>query len=186
MSDYTTIHGPGLDARALLKIGLAVIACLAALSGIAVAVMLGQIGNARGELESVMASLSAVNDRLARVERSVDATRAKLNETARTEQPTVSTIPQPTVSVPPKVVAGFYLTEEEAELIREFLKIPRKHANATAKMAVWARVPAQATKPLPDALVGKLEKLKGLRYAVDANNAIALIEPSSSIVIALI
>jgi hypothetical protein len=51
---------------------------------------------------------------------------------------------------------------------------------------LWVRVPTQATRPLPDGVVGKLEKLKGLRYAVDANNAIALIEPSTNIVIALI
>jgi hypothetical protein len=104
--------------------------------------------------------------------------RAKLNQLARNDQRTVS--------VTPNVIAGFYVTEQEAEFIREFLKVPPKNANATAKMALWIRVPAQATKPQPDGLVGKFEKLKGLRYAVDANNAIALIEPSTNIVIALI
>jgi hypothetical protein len=84
------------------------------------------------------------------------------------------------------VIAGFYVTAQEAEFIREFLKIPPKNATATAKMALWIRAPAQATKPLPDGVVGKLEKLKGLRYAVDANYVIALIEPSTNIVIALI
>jgi len=34
--------------------------------------------------------------------------------------------------------------------------------------------------------VSRLEKLRGLRYVVDSNNAIALIEASASIVIAVI
>jgi hypothetical protein len=105
-----------------------------------------------------------------------------LDQLARNEQRNE----QRTVSVAPNAIAGFYVTAQEAEFIREFLKIPPKNATATAKMALWVRVPAQATRPLPDGVVGKLEKLKGLRYAVDANNAIALIEPSTSIVIALI
>jgi hypothetical protein len=116
------------------------------------------------------------------MERSVDETRATLDQLARNEPRNE----QRTVSVTPNVIAGFYVTAQEAEFIREFLKIPPKNATATAKMALWVRVPAQATKPLPDGVVGKLEKLKGLRYAVDANNAIALIEPSTNIVIALI
>jgi|SRR5271166_1160858 len=156
MSDPTTLHQPGLDARVLVKIGLAIIACLAAVLGVAVAAIFGQIGNARVEVGSVWTGLSAINDRLGRIEKTVDETRATLDRLPR------------------------------AEFIREFLKIPPKNATATAKIALWIRVPAQATKPLPDGVVGKLEKLKGLRYAVDANNAIALIEPSTNIVIALI
>jgi hypothetical protein len=186
MSDPSTIHQPGLDARVLVKIGLAITACLAAVLGVAVAVIYAQIGNARVEVGSVKTGLSAINDRLGRIEKTIDETRAKLNQPVRNEQPTGSVTRQPTVAVAPNVIAGFYVTEQEAEFIREFLKVPPKKANATAKMALWIRVPAQAAKPLPNGLVGKLEKLRGLHYAVDANNAIALIEPSTNIVIALI
>jgi hypothetical protein len=181
MSDPTTLHQPGLDARVLVKIGLAIIACLAAVLGVAVAAIFGQIGNARVEVGSVWTGLSAINDRLGRIEKTVDETRATLDQLARNEQRNE----QRTGSVTPSVIAGFYVTAQEAEFIREFLKIPPKNAT-TAKMALWIRVPDQATKTLPDGVVGKIEKLKGLRYAVDANNAIALIEPSTNIVIALI
>jgi hypothetical protein len=178
MSDPTTPHQSGLDARVLVKIGLAIIACLVTVLVVAVAAIFGQIGDARLEVGSVKTGLSAINDRLGRIEKTVDETRAKLNQLDRNDQRTVP--------VTPNVIAGFYVTEQEAEFIREFLKVFPKNANATAKMALWIRVPAQATKPLPDGLVGKFEKLKGLRYAVDANNAIALIEQSTNIVIALI
>ncbi len=192
MSDPTAIHQPGLDARVLVKIGLAIITCLSLILGVAVAVIFGQITNARVELGFVETSLSALSDRLGRIEKAVDETRASLERPARDERQTVKVTPvtpvtpaTPATPATPNVVAGFYVTQQEAEFIREFLKVPPKSA-ATAKMALWVRVPAQATKPLPDGLVAKLEKLRGLRYAVDANNAIALIEPSINIVIALI
>jgi hypothetical protein len=69
MSDPTTLHPPGLDARVLVKIGLAIIACLAAVLGVAVAAIFGQIGNARVEVGSVWTGLSAINDRLAELKK---------------------------------------------------------------------------------------------------------------------
>lgn len=187
MSDFRNVHQPGLDARVLVKIGLAIIACLAMILGVAAAVILGQTTNARDEVASVRTSLSALNDRLGRMEDRLGRTERALNETrANLSERAQSQVEQRTVSVPPpNIAAGLYVTQQEAEFIREFLKVPPKNANAS-KMALWTRVPAQAAKPLPDGLVGRLEKLKGLRYAVDANNAIALIEPSTNIVIALI
>jgi hypothetical protein len=170
----------------LVKIGLAIMASLAVILGVAVAVIFGQITNARVEVASVRTSLSALNDRLGGMEKTINDTRANLIQYAQkpVEQRTEPAKPPPPPP-PPKVVAGFYVTEQEAEFIREFLKVSPKNAHAT-KMTLWIRVPAQAAKPLPDDLVGRLEKLRGLRYAVDANNAIALIEPSTNIVIALI
>jgi hypothetical protein len=120
MSDPATLRQPGLDARVLVKIGLAIIACLAAVLGVAVAAIFGQIGNARVEVGSVWTGLSAINDRLGRIEKTVDETRTTLDQLARNEQRNE----QRTVSVAPNVVAGFYVTAQEAEFIREFLKIP--------------------------------------------------------------
>jgi hypothetical protein len=47
MSDPTTFHQPGLDARVLVKIGLAIVACLVTVLGVAVAAIFGRIGDAR-------------------------------------------------------------------------------------------------------------------------------------------
>ena len=187
MSDSRNTRQPGLDARVLVKIGLAMIACLAVILGVAIAAIFGQITNARVEVASVRTSLSALidrlgrmEDRLGRMEKTINEARANLSERAPIQ------VEQRTESVTPtNIVAGFYVTQQEAEFIREFLKIPPKNSIA-AKMALWIRVPAAAAKSLPDGLVGRLEKLRGPRYAVDANNAIALIEPSTNIVIALI
>lgn len=85
MSDPTTLHQPGLDARVLVKIGLAIIVCLAAVLGVSVAAIFGQIGNARVEVGSVWTGLSAINDRLGRIEKTVDETRATLDQLARNE-----------------------------------------------------------------------------------------------------
>ena len=202
MSDPTHIQQAGLRTRVLVKIGLAIIACLAAVLGVSLGTIFGQLTNATTEVGLMRTGLSALNERLGRIEKTVEEARANLTELIRNERRTVSVTPERTVSVTPErtvsvtperavsvtpdMTAGFYVTEQEAKLIREFLKVPPKNANQAAKMALWMRLPAQATKPLPEVLMGKLEKLKGLRYAVDANNAIALIEPSTHIVIAVI
>jgi len=187
MSDLRNTRQPGLDARVLVKIGLAVLACLAVILGVAVAVIFGQITNARVEVATVRTSLSALIERLGRMENRLGGMEKTINEArANLSERAQSQVEQRTETVtPPNVVAGFYVTQQEAEFIREFLKVPPKNSIA-AKMALWIRVPAPAGKSLPDGLVGRLEKLRGLRYAVDANNAIALIEPSTNIVIALI
>ena len=218
MSDPTRIQQAGLRTRVLVKIGLAIIACLAAVLGVFLGVIFGQLTNATTEVGLMRTGLSALNERLGRIEKTVEDARANLTELIQNERRTVSATPERTVSatpertvpitpertvpvtpertisvtpertvsVTPDIAGGFYVTEQEAKLIREFLKVPPKNANLAAKMALWMRLPAQATKPLPEVLMGKLEKLKGLRYAVDANNAIALIEPSTHIVIAVI
>jgi hypothetical protein len=209
MSDPTHIQQAGLRTRVLVKIGLAIIACLVAVMGISLGVIFGQLTNATTEVGLMRTGLSALNERLGRIEKAVEEARVNLTELIQNErrtavtpertvsvtpertvpvtpERTVSVAPERTVSVTPDMAAGFYVTEQEAKLIREFLKVPPKNANQAAKMALWMRLPAQATKPLPEILMGKLEKLKGLRYAVDANNAIALIEPSTHIVIAVI
>jgi hypothetical protein len=210
MSDPTHIQQAGLRTRVLVKIGLAIIACLVAVMGISLGVIFGQLTNATTEVGLMRTGLSALNERLGRIEKTVEEARVNLTELIQNERRTVSVTPDRTVSVTPErtvsvtpertvsvtperpvsvtpdMAAGFYVTEQEAKLIREFLKVPPKNANLAAKMALWMRLPAQATKPLPEVLMGKLEKLKGLRYAVDANNAIALIEPSTHIVIAVI
>jgi hypothetical protein len=210
MSDPTHIQQAGLRTRVLVKIGLAIIACLVAVMGISLGVIFGQLTNATTEVGLMRTGLSALNERLGRIEKAVEEARVNLTELIQNErrtasvtpertvsvtpertvpvtpERTVSVAPERTVSVTPDMAAGFYVTEQEAKLIREFLKVAPKNANQAAKMALWMRLPAQATKPLPEILMGKLEKLKGLRYAVDANNAIALIEPSTHIVIAVI
>ena len=129
MSDPTTLHPPGLDARVLVKIGLAIIACLAAVLGVAVAAIFGQIGNARVEVGSVWTGLSAINDRLGRIEKTVDETRATLDRLARNEQRNE----QRTVSVTPNVIAGFYVTAQEAEFIRELFENPAKERDRDSK-----------------------------------------------------
>ena len=100
----------------------------------------------------------------------------------RLPQPSPPPSPQPK---PQDIVAGFYLTEPEASLIREFLRGPQR-TTLPPKITLWSRLPDGELQPLPADLVGKLPKLKALRYMFDPNNnAIALIEPSG-IVIAII
>ena len=196
MSNSTAIRPAHFDARILAKIGFAIILFLALVFGVFVAAIYAQMGNIRSELASVKTGRSTL-DRLGRVEKAVDEMHANLatiqgqlgtidNAVEQMRTNRSRTTDEHPRDLPRNVLAGFYVTEQEAAFIREFLKVPPKKTGPPAKMTLWTRVPPQATKPLPDELVSKAEKLKGLRYAVDANSAIALIEPSTSIVIALI
>ena len=80
MSDSRNTRQPGLDARVLVKIGLAVIACLAVILGVAIAAIFGQITNARVEVASVRTSLSALIDRLGRMENRLVGMEKTINE----------------------------------------------------------------------------------------------------------
>jgi hypothetical protein len=81
-----------------------------------------------------------------------------------------------------QVIAGFWLTESEAVILRELLSAPKK-TNAPPTFSMWERLPDNVLKQLPSDVLSKIPKLKGLRYAIDpSNNAIALAEPSGSVI----
>jgi hypothetical protein len=97
-------------------------------------------------------------------------------------EPAPRSQPGPTPPTDLRPVAGFFLTDGEAKELREFLRAPPK-SDAPAKYGLWTRLPEADTRPLPDEVIGKIAKLKGLRYAIDpGNNAIALVEPSGTVV----
>jgi hypothetical protein len=158
--------------------------------GLLVAVVLGaiginvQIGDLKSDVAVVKTNVVNINDRLARIEKTIDDIRSDggqiLSRISRLEPPPGQpALPAP---APDSIVAGFYLTDGEAKLLRELLRAPPKTA-AAPKYGLWEKLPDSDVRPLPDDVTSKLVKLKGLRYALDPNNnLIALVEPSGSVV----
>jgi hypothetical protein len=144
-----------------------------------------QLGEQKTDIAVIKTDVKNVGDRLARIEKTVDDIRSDSGQIlSRISRLEPAPRPQPTPAPSPDLrpVAGFYLTDGEAKLVRELLRTPPK-SDAPAKYGLWVRVPETDTTPLPDDVVGKIPKLKGLRYAIDpGNNAIALVEPSGSVV----
>lgn len=142
-----------------------------------------QVGDVKTDIAVIKTSVTNISGRLERMEKGLDDIRNDGRTILGRLRP-AEPAPRPPTRDPRDIIAGFWVTDAEAKLIRELLQAPQK-TDAPPKIALWSRVP-EATL-IPDELVGKLPKLKGLRYAVDpGNNAIALIEPIGNGVIALI
>jgi hypothetical protein len=77
------------------------------------------------------------------------------------------------------------VSDSEAALIRQVLKVPVPTGGAP-KFSIGDLVPDAASKPLPAEIPAKLSQLKDVRYVVDPSNAIALIDPRSSRIFAII
>ena len=147
-----------------------------------------QIGDLKSDVAVVKTNVVNISERLAKIEKTIDDIRFDggqiLSRISRLEPPPRQpALPAP---APDPVVAGFSLTDSEAKLLRELLRAPAKTA-AAPKYGLWEKLPDSDVQLLPDDVTGKMVKLKGFRYALDPNNnAIALVEPSGSVVVAII
>lgn len=84
------------------------------------------------------------------------------------------------------VVAGFYVTTFEATLIMQYLRLPTKTGNAPI-LSIGSRVDDTQLRPMPEAVVMKSPRLKGMRYIIDQDNfSIALVGPDTDIVFAIL
>jgi hypothetical protein len=174
----------GLEGRVglLIKIGIAVLGFLGAVLGV-VATIYVQIGDVKVDVASIKATVESLSNRLGTIEGDVKATRSDQRQIL-TQLPPPS--PPPVPHLQELIAGGFYVTDDEAKLIRAFLKVPPKNPNLSGTWSIWSRIDPVSTQPLPEDIIAKIGKFKGLRFAVDANNAIALVEPTQDVVIAII
>ena len=134
------------------------------------------VGDVKTSVAVVQTKIDAMASRLAAVEQGVSEVRSPTGEILtllrRIDQRQPSA---PTLSV----------TEEEAKLIRQTLGTPDR-IGGTSKFAVGDVSPPDA-KPLPEELAAKIPRLRGVRVVLDgATNALALIDPTSNRVFAII
>jgi hypothetical protein len=84
------------------------------------------------------------------------------------------------------VVGGFYVTAYEATLIMQFLRPPTR-ADKLGNLSVGSQVDEARLHPLPEDLVRKAPRLKGIRYAIDDDNySIALAAPNTDVVFVIL
>lgn len=133
--------------------------------------------------EGVQETFKNMDGRLDRLEQALNAITSN-GGTARTGPAAQS---QPSNREPSETSSKFYLKENERDVIRQLLQAPKKSGATDGKYRVGQVLVGLAVKPIPENLVGKVPQLRGLHYTVDpANNAIAIIDPRSNRVIALI
>jgi hypothetical protein len=137
----------------------------------------------RNDPAGVQLTLKNMDDRLGRIEQT-------LNDITNNERLTRTDPAQQSPGqnrTPSEPISKFYLKENEADVIRQVLQAPRKLAGTDGRYRVGQLLVGLAVKQIPDDLVGKVPQLKGLLYTFDpANHAIAIIDPRSNRVIALI
>lgn len=147
-----------------------------------------QIGNVKVDVGSIKSTVEGIDTQLTSIEADVKAARSDQGQIlARVQAPPV---PAPTPPAPQQlqvqdIAGGFYVTTYEAKIIREVLKVSPKRSDVPPKIHLWDHITEADTQPLPDDLAKKIG-IQGLRYAVDVNDAIALVEPSQNVVVAII
>jgi hypothetical protein len=137
----------------------------------------------KSDAANVQATFKNMDDRLGRIEQT-------LNDMTRNGATAFSS-PTPQIQAPNRepseTISKFYLKDNEADTIRQALQAPKRSGATDGKYRVGQLLLGLAVKPIPDNLAEQVPQLRGLHYTFDpTNNAIAIIDPRSNRVLALI
>jgi hypothetical protein len=75
--------------------------------------------------------------------------------------------------------AALELSREEAQLVRDYIKVPPAPPGTAPTIQIGAVVPPAMLMPLPQQVVDKAPKLVGARFATDRNGAIVIVRSGS-------
>jgi hypothetical protein len=139
-----------------------------------------QIGDLKTDVAVIKTNITNLVERFSKVEKAVEDSRADQVQILRTIGGIESRLPKPD-----PIVAGFYLTASEASAIAFFLRPPLK-SDKPPTFTIGSRVSENMLRPLPNDLLAKVPRLNGVRYVIDANNAIALVAPGTDVVFAIV
>jgi hypothetical protein len=137
----------------------------------------------KSDSAGIQATFKNMDDRLGRIEQTLNDMTTN-GGTARTG-PAPQT--QGSKREPSETISKFYLKDNEADTIRQALQAPKRPGATDGKYRIGQLLLGLAVKPIPDNLAEQVPQLRGLHYTFDpTNNAIAIIDPRSNRVIALI
>jgi len=147
------------------KAGLFAAICTAIfLAGAGAAFLFAQVNGLRNELTGVRRELTGAKDRIARLER-------------KGEEPLIAQsfneLAQKQVDVRQR--AALELSREEAQLVRDYIKVPPAPPGTAPTIQIGAVVPPAALAPLPPQVSEKVSKLIGARFTTDRNGAIVIV-----------
>ena len=137
------------------------------LAGAGAAFLLAQISGLRNEVTGVRRELTSAKDRIARLERKSEEPpfSQRFNELAQKQ----AEDRRPSLE----------LSREEAQLVRDYIKLPPAQAGTASTIQIGAVVPPAMLMPLPQQVVEKVPKLIGARFATDRNGAIVIVRSGS-------
>jgi hypothetical protein len=154
--------------------------------GLLGAIMIGagaiyiQIGDLKTDVGVIRTNIINLVERFSKMEKSAEDSRAS-------ERQIITTLGRIEAQVPKSdpIIAGFYLTASEASAIAQVLRPPLRNDNQPT-ISVGSRVPENMLRPIPDELLAKIPRLRGARYVIDANNAVALAAPGTDVIFAIV
>jgi hypothetical protein len=148
----------------------AVLGPVAVVATILGGVALTQLKAVRAELAAVRDELMLGEERAAKLERQLQQVSQELEK----QQP--RTVAQAaadrTDSIPPR--PAFQLTQDETQLIREYIKASPVSPGTTGSINVGGDLRNAAMLPLPSQIGGKAPRLNGGRFTIDRNGAIVI------------
>ena len=147
------------------KAGLVAAICTAIfLAGAGAVFLVAQLNGMRSELTGVRRELTVAKDRIARLER-------------KSEEPLIAQsfneLAQKQVDVRQR--AALELSREEAQLVRDYIKVPPAPPGTAPTIQIGAVVPPAMLAPLPQQVGEKVPKLIGARFTTDRNGAIVIV-----------
>lgn len=181
----------GRQIKSLVLGAAAVIIVMLAVGGFALYRHAGVID---GKLRALQASM---NDLKARVERgnvvgggAATGIVSLLNEQAKTEKTlarieTAATAKPPPPPLPPPPAPAIVLTADDLAVLRTFFKLAA--AGEPAQYNVGDRVPADAVKPVPAEVTGRIAPgLEGANYLIDKNGALVVTTGADNVVVLVV
>ena len=151
------------------KAGLFAAICLVVfLAGAGGAFLVAQLNGLRHELTNVRRDLTGAKDRIARLE-------------SKGQEPIISQsfneLAQKQADVRQR--AALELSREEAQLVRDYIKVPPARPGTAPTIQIGAVVPPAILVPLPQQVSEKVPKLIGARFTTDRNGAIVIVRSGS-------
>ena len=151
------------------KAGLFAAICVVIfLAGAGAAFLLAQLNGLKNELTGVRRELTGAKDRIARLERKREEPliSQSFNELAQKQSDD-------------RQRAALELSREEAQLVRDYIKVPPAPAGTAPTIQIGAVVPPALLVPLPQQVSEKVPKLIGARFTTDRNGAIVIVRSGS-------
>ena len=137
------------------------------LAGAGAAFLLAQISGLRNEVTGVQRELTSAKERIARLERKSE------------EPPFSQRFNEPTQKQAEDRRPPLELSREEAQLVRDYIKVPPAPPGTAATIQIGAVVPPTLLVPLPQQIGEKSPKLIGARFMTDRNGAIVIVGRAS-------
>jgi hypothetical protein len=143
---------------------------VAALCGVVVYV---QISLLKGEIATLKREAATTKEKLGKLEKGI-------GDVAASQAELVTALSRPDGRTW-RARATIALSDDEQRLVRSVIKVVPAAPGTAPTIKVDDTVPSSSLIPIPEPLVEKLPKLKGARFTVDRNGAIAIVGSSGRV-----